>query len=118
MKLSPEALARASSRHPVRTITIWLVVVISMGFESSMLLAGVLNQDFSFTNKPESVRAQDALDKTFHTNRDQDTEFVIVGSKSLTVDDPAFQEAVTHLEGQVGTLNKDLLVGKPVSYYD
>jgi RND superfamily putative drug exporter len=118
MKLSPEALARASSRHPVRTITIWLLIVVSMGFVSSKLLAGVLTQDFSFTNKPESVRAQDALDATFHTNRDQDPEFIIVGSKSLTVDDPAFQDAVRHLEDQVGTLDKTIMVGAPVSYYD
>ncbi len=118
MKLSPEALARASSRHPVRTIAIWLLVVAAMGVVSSKLLAGVLTQDFTFTNKPESVRAQDLLDAKYHTNNDQDTEFVIVGSKTHTVDDPGFQQAVKGLQDQVAALDGDVLAGTPASYYD
>src|SRR5690242_18507407 len=45
MKLSPESLARASSRHPWRTLGIWLVLIAAMGAISSALLSGVLSQD-------------------------------------------------------------------------
>ena len=31
MKLNPESLARASSRHPWRTLSIWLVLLVTMG---------------------------------------------------------------------------------------
>ena len=67
MKLSPESLARASSRHPWRTLGVWFVLIAAMGAISSALLSGVLNQDISFTNKPESVKAQDILDSRFTT---------------------------------------------------
>ena len=65
MKLSPESLARASSRHPWRTLGIWIVLIVAMGAVSSSLLSGVLSQDIAFTNKPESVKAQDILDTRF-----------------------------------------------------
>lgn len=70
MKLSPESLARASSRHPWRTIVLWVVVIASMGFVSSRLLGDVLTQEFEFTNEPESVRAQEMLDQKFSTGGD------------------------------------------------
>src|SRR5947209_6773838 len=68
-KISPESMARASSRHPWRTLGLWVVLIMSMGIVSSNLLAGVLSQNISFTNKPESVQAQDILDKKFPGTR-------------------------------------------------
>ena len=65
MKMSPESIARASSRHPWRTLGLWLVLIVGAGVLSSTLLSGVLNQDIAFTNKPESVRAQDVIDAHF-----------------------------------------------------
>jgi RND superfamily putative drug exporter len=118
MKLSPESLARASSRHPWRTIGIWVVVIVSMGVVSSQLLGDVLTQDFEFTNEPESVRAQDVIDEKFDTNGAEDTEFVIVQSESLTVEDPRFEEAVKGLQGELGTLDEEILASAPVTFYD
>jgi RND superfamily putative drug exporter len=118
MKLSPEALARASSRHPWRTIGIWVVVIVSMGIVSSRLLGDVLNQEFEFTNRPESVRAQEVLDEKFETGGAEDTEFVIVQSETLTVEDPAFREAVTDLQQAIAALDGEILASPPTSYYD
>ena len=117
MRLSPETLARASSRHPWRTLATWFVALMAMGYASSVLLAGVLSQDFNFTNQPESVRAQNILDTAFHTNNEQDSELVIVQSDSQTVDDPAFKAAVQEMQQRISGL-KGILVGSPVSYYD
>jgi RND superfamily putative drug exporter len=118
MKLSPERLARASSRHPWRTIGIWVVVIVSMGVVSSQLLGDVLNQDFEFTNRPESVRAQEVLDEKFETGGAEDTEFVIVQSETLTIEDPQFQEAVSELQQAIAALDGEILASPPVSYYD
>src|SRR6266508_2599195 len=120
MKLSPESLARASSRHPWRTLGVWLVVIIAAGVLSSDLLGGVLNQDIAFTNKPESVKAQDILDARFTPggNKADSTEFFVIQSKSLTVDDPQYQSLVTALKGQIATLDGSTLVGQPTTYYD
>jgi putative drug exporter of the RND superfamily len=118
MKLSPEALARASSRHPWRTLGIWVVVIVSMGAVSSQLLGDVLTQDFEFTNEPESVRAQEVMDQKFDTNGAEDTEFVIVQSRSLTVEDPGFEEAVRGVQAELGIIDGQMLASPPVSYYD
>jgi RND superfamily putative drug exporter len=119
MRLNPESLARASSRHPWRTIAIWVVVIASMGFVSSRLLGDVLTQEFEFTNEPESVRAQDVIDERFSNGSEvASTEFFIVQSDSLSVEDPAFEEAVTGLQEEIATLDGEILASPPITYYD
>src|SRR4051812_26051692 len=118
MRLSPETLARASSRHPGRTLALWFVAILALGYTSSVLLGGVLSQDFDFTNQPESVKAQEVLDTAFKTNNEQDTELVIVRSDDLTYDDPAFQDAVNAVTAKIVADESDTLVGDPVTYYD
>jgi uncharacterized membrane protein YdfJ with MMPL/SSD domain len=119
VRLSPESIARASSRHAWRTISVWVVLIVSMGFLSSALLGDVLNQDIAFTNEPESVQAQNILDEKFATGADVDsTEFVIVQSESLTVDDPQFEQFVKQIQGDVASLDGQILANPPVTYYD
>jgi len=119
MKLNPEALARASSRHPWRTLGIWVVLIASMGFVSSQLLGDVLTQEFEFTNDPESVRAQQVIEERFSDGTEvASTEFFIVQSESLTVEDPAFEAAVRGLQADIVELNGGLLAGQPFTYYD
>src|SRR5919204_1796336 len=103
MKLSPESLARASSRRPWRTLGVWFVLIAAMGAISGALLSGVLNQDIAFTNKPESVKAQDILDSRFTTpgTKPDSTEFFVIQSSSSTIDDPQFEARVTALKGQI-----------------
>jgi RND superfamily putative drug exporter len=119
MKLSPESVARASSRHPWRTLAVWLVLIVSMGAVSSALLGDVLNQDIAFTNEPESVQAQNVLDEKFSSGADVDTtEFVIVQSESLTIDEPQFEGLVKQIQGEVAALDGAILANPPVTYYD
>jgi RND superfamily putative drug exporter len=118
MKMSPESLARASSRHPWRTLAAWVVLIVTMGAVSSRLLSGVLSQDVSFTNRPESVRAQDVLDAKFAASRSEDTEFLIVHSDSLTVDDPRFEALVGRVKSEVASIDGKALASPPVTYYD
>jgi putative drug exporter of the RND superfamily len=119
VKLSPESLARASSRHPWRTIAVWVVVIASMGFVTSRLLGDVLTQEFEFTNEPESVRAQEVIDQKFSGGEEiASTEFFIVQSETLTVEDPAFEEAVRGVQQEIAALDGEILAGQPITYYD
>jgi RND superfamily putative drug exporter len=119
MRLNPESLARASSRHPWRTIAIWVVVIASMGFVSSRLLGDVLTQEFEFTNEPESVRAQEVIDERFSNGSEvASTEFFIVQSETLTVEDPAFEGAVKGLQAEIAALDGEILASPPITYYD
>jgi RND superfamily putative drug exporter len=123
MRINPEALARASSRHPWRVIGAWLVLFVVMGGVTSTLLSGVLNNDYSFTNKPESVKAQDVIDEKFTTGAvGESTEFVIVQSNDLTVDDAAYQQYVEQLQAALAAKTGDdgdkLIVAPPTTYYD
>ncbi len=118
MRLNPESLARASSRHPWRTLGVWLVLIVAMGTSSSKLLAGVLTQDIRFTNKPESVKAQDVLNERFGTKDVKDTEFFIVQSDSLTVNDARYETFVKQLQGAIAKIDHNVLASPPASYYD
>ena len=118
MKLNPETIARASSRHPWRTIGVWLVLIVAMGAVSSSLLSDVLTQDIQFTNRPESVQAQDVLDTKFGQSRTEDTEFLIVHSDQFTVHDAQFVGFVRQLQGRVTALDGGILAAPPATYYD
>jgi RND superfamily putative drug exporter len=118
MKINPESLARASSRHPWRVIGIWGVLFVLMVGVSSSLLGGVLTNDISFTNKPESIKAQDVIDDQFSTTEvGASTEYVIVHSDSLTVDDAAYQAYVERLRDTLAA-QKELVAATPTTYYD
>ncbi len=118
MKINPESLARASSHHPWRVIGVWIALFVAMGAISGTLLAGVLNNDISFTNKPESIKAQDIVDQKFTAKQaGVSTEYVIVQSDSATVDDPAYQEYVKGLQAALAA-RTDLLAEPPATYYD
>ncbi|MGZ5299591.1 MAG: MMPL family transporter [Actinomycetota bacterium] len=118
MRIDPESLARASSRHPWRVIGLWGVLFLVMVGVSSTLLGGVLNNDISFTNKPESIKAQDVIDAQFSTAVvGKSTEYVIVRSDPLTVDDPAYEAYVKQLQSALAA-KKTLLAAPPTTYYD
>ena len=59
MKINPETLARASSRHPWRTVGVWAVILVAGFAASGVLLDSALTTDIDFTNNPEAKRAAD-----------------------------------------------------------
>jgi uncharacterized membrane protein YdfJ with MMPL/SSD domain len=114
MRLNPESMARASSRHPWRTLGLWLVLIVAMGAVGSRLLAGVLSDDAEFTNDPESERAQAVLDAKFDGGA-EDTEFFIVQSDSFTVGDPRFEAVVDRVQRTATEAAGDDLASPPAS---
>jgi putative drug exporter of the RND superfamily len=117
MRVNPEALARASSRHPWRVVIGWVGLVMIAGTFVGAGLGDVLTNDIAFTNKPESIKAQDVIDQKFGGGQDENTEYVIVDSSSTTVDDAAFQSYVTDLQGVLAGA-QEFVSQPPVTYYD
>jgi uncharacterized membrane protein YdfJ with MMPL/SSD domain len=118
MKLNPESIARASSRHPWRTIGLWVLILVVMGVASGTLLSGVLTQDIAFTNKPESIQAQDVIDAKFTPkSAGKETEYVIVQSDSQTVDAASFEAYVKRLQAALAA-KTGLVAAPPITYYD
>ena len=91
--LSTEGLARASSRHPWRTIGAWVAVVVLSAVAAAALLPGALTTEVELTNNPESTRAETVASRHFPPDPRRG-EIVIVRSERLTVDDSAFARFV------------------------
>lgn len=110
LNLSTEGLARASARHPWRAIGIWAVIlVISVGLIGAFL-SDALTTEFTFTNDPESQRADDLLKERLRGPKHA-AEVVVVRSDTLTVDDPAFHDRVEGLYGALIALGPNVVAG-------
>jgi RND superfamily putative drug exporter len=91
---STAGLAGICARHPWRTVAAW-IVVLALAMVAATGLGDALTFEGSFTNRPESVRADDLLTQRMRGGEDEAlTETVIVHSDTVTVDDVAFQEVV------------------------
>ena len=90
MRLNPESIARASSRHPWRTVGLWVVIFVLAGWSSATLLSPALTTDFDFTNTPEAKEAQQILEQR-KLEQDIVTEtWVIAGDGQGAAEDPTF----------------------------
>ena len=115
MRLSPQSLARASSRHPWRTVAIWVVAVLAAGMASSSLLGDATTTDVAMTNNPEANQAADLLEERL-TGPERDTEIVIVSSTEVTVDDPAFRSYVEGLQRGLVALGPEVVESATTFY--
>ncbi|MEX2407025.1 MAG: MMPL family transporter [Actinomycetota bacterium] len=111
MKLNPESLARATSRHPWRTIVIWVAILAgSFSLVSSGLFSDALTNGIDFTNVPESKEAAQLVQDRLRGGAEEpDTELVLVVSETVTADDPAFQEYVGALQSEIGSLDDSIV---------
>ena len=99
MKLNPETLARASSRHPGRTVLIWFLILVAGVASAATLLGPALTTDFDFTNNPEAKRAQSILEDRELAEDIVTETFVVAGENAGAIEDPAFVERVNGLLG-------------------
>jgi RND superfamily putative drug exporter len=86
-----------------------VVLLISAGLLTSLLLGDALTTSVSFTDQPESVQAADLIEEL--RGESADTEFVVVTSETATVGDPEFVALVTELQAEVTALGPDVVVG-------
>jgi len=115
MKLNPETIARASSRHPWRTVGIWAVILI-LGFGASgVLLSDALTTDFDFTNNPEAIQAQKLLEQKKLEQDVTPETFVMTGPQGATTD-PAFTQAVNAALNDIRGLDPNVVLQVPSAF--
>ena len=103
-----ERLARTSATHPWRSICLWLAVVglavVSMG---ALLSSGITSNMEFRGGKPDSVIGQKLAEKI--TGPQRMTDFVIVRSADLKVDDPIFQGYVRSVAARIAGLGPGIV---------
>ena len=115
MKINPESLARASSRHPWRTVGIWAVILV-LGFAaSSVLLSSALTTDFDFTNNPEAKQAKEILDQR-KLEQDVIPETFVMAGPAGAVKDPAFVQQVNAALSDLRKLGPDVVTQVPSQF--
>ena len=117
MKLNPESIARASSRHPGRTLGIWLLILVGGIASASTLLAPALTTGFNFTNNPEAKQAKTILDQKKLTTDAVTETFVVAGAQPAADSDPAFVKRVNDLLAGLRALEPAVFKTLPASAY-
>jgi RND superfamily putative drug exporter len=105
-------LARASARRPWRTVVVWIFVLAAAAVSAKAFLGSALTTQGSFTNRPESIQAQNLIEQRL-TGPAKDTELLIVRSRTVTVSDPRFATFVTGLRSSVLGLGPGVVVSAP-----
>jgi RND superfamily putative drug exporter len=109
MKINPESFARASSRHPWRTVTIWVVVLAgAISLVAGGLFGDALTNAIDFTNEPEAKEAAGLIEDRLR-GEETDSELVLITSDTSTVEDPAFAEYVGAVQQEVQALGPEVV---------
>jgi putative drug exporter of the RND superfamily len=115
INFSTAGLARASSRHPLRTVAIWAAFVLASFFLIGSLLSDAVTTEMGVTNNPESKRGQALLEQRLRGPA-RVHEAVVVLSPTLTVEDPEFRAYVEEIHAAIQALGSDVVEGS-TSYY-
>jgi uncharacterized membrane protein YdfJ with MMPL/SSD domain len=104
VRLSTESLARASARRPWAVIGYWGAAFLVAIVVIVALLGGALTSEGEMTNDPESYRGDDLVAERLPPEPGEENygdEIVLVRSRTLTVDSPAFRRKVEDVAGAV-----------------
>jgi RND superfamily putative drug exporter len=103
-------MARASARHPWRTIGIWAFALVAAAAVIAFVLPGTLTTQYTFLNDPDSQTGRDLLQQKMDMPQ-KANEIVIVRSPSLTSDDPAFRAFTTRIQDRIAALGPGVVDG-------
>jgi RND superfamily putative drug exporter len=113
---STASLARISARHPWIVVFTWIILLV-LAFIAAGGLADAFTTKADFTNRPESVQANDLIKQRMNGGQDQPlTETVMVRSESLTVDDTQFRQTAEQTAADLRALPE--IVASVTTYYD
>jgi RND superfamily putative drug exporter len=118
--VNPETIARASSRHPWRTILTWVVVLATAGILAGRLMDDALTTDVEFTYAPEAVQADELMSSRLFPDAPVDTatQLFIVQAEGLTVEDSGFRAYVQGLQAALTGLGTAVVAPPVVTYWD
>jgi RND superfamily putative drug exporter len=109
MKINPESFARASSRHPWRTVVVWIAVLgVAIGLVAGGLFGDALTNAIDFTNEPEAKEAARLVEQRLR-GEEPDSELVLVTSETATVEDPVFSSYVGALQDKIDALSDNVV---------
>ncbi len=116
MNLSTEALVRSAAERPWRMVGIWVAgIIVGLVIAGTLFGSAITNED-RFMRSPDAIVAEDLLEESGLRDAEKINEFLIVGSRALTVDDQAFKDRVDSLLAEVNGLGPVVVEGA-VSYY-
>jgi RND superfamily putative drug exporter len=115
MRLNPESLARASSRHAWRTVAIWVVILVAGFVASSVMLSDALTTDFDFTNNPQAKQAQQILEQR-KLEQDVIPETIVLTGGQGAVQDPGFADRVNSALNDLRDLGPKVIMQVPAGY--
>jgi uncharacterized membrane protein YdfJ with MMPL/SSD domain len=93
-----ERLARASSRHPWRTMLSWLGAIVLALVLAATLLPGNLTTKGHVTGHPQSKQAEDLFSQRFPPDTHAVDELIVVHSATRTANEPAFRAFLRRLD--------------------
>jgi putative drug exporter of the RND superfamily len=109
MRINPESFARASSRHPWRTVVVWVAL---LGGAIALLAGGLfgdaLTNAIDFTSEPEAKEAARLVEERLR-GEERDSELILVISETATVEDPVFADYVGAVQQEVQALGDDVV---------
>ena len=115
LDISTRGIARASAGRPWTTIAIWIALILTGLALNATLLGDALTTEFSFSNNPDVMRADDLLETRLRGPKPVQ-DIVLVKSADLTVNDFAFQQKVQDITAQVLGLGRES-VESAVNFY-
>ena len=106
-----ERLARAAATHPIRTIAVFLLLVVAAVLGAGTLLGSGITSEMKFRgSEPASITGQRLVEDRLTGPRKM-TDFVIVESATMTVDDPAYKAFVNGLAARIDGLGPKVVEG-------
>ena len=114
--LSTAGLARVSARRPWIVVATW-IVLLGLAVGAAIGLGDTFTTDSTFTNQPESVRADHLLAQRMRGGEgDPLTETILIRSESLTVDDAGFKAVVDQAAADLRMYPE--FIAPVTTYYD
>ena len=114
------ALARMCADHPIRTIIVWVILLIVALGVSGEFLASATTTDLRLGGQYESERGQALLEEKLRGPQKL-AEIVVVQSQTLTVDDAAFRAKVEEVHASIAALGPEIVSGgladNPILYH-
>ena len=113
------ALARMCANHPIRTIIVWVILIVVALGVVGQYLPSATTTNLRLGGQYESERGAAALERLRGPERL--AEIVVVQSPDLTVDDAAFRAKVDEVHASIAALGPEIvsggLGGLPLSHY-
>lgn len=100
-------------RHPWTVVALWVLLALMCGLLVVREAGSAFGTDIERTDGSDSVRA-DALVRTHLAPTkvpDRPNEVLVLNSKTLTVDDPAYAAAANQLVERLGALGSEVIAG-------